>query len=69
MKFEGALEQLENLVAEMETGNLALEDSMKKFELGMKLSEFCQKRLDEAEKKIEILVKKSSLDEEWTEFQ
>lgn len=55
-KFEDALERLEQLVAEMETGKLPLEAGMKRFEEGVKLTEFCARKLSEAEKKVEILL-------------
>ncbi len=56
MKFEQALSKLEKIVEEMESGELSLDDSLKKYEEGMKLSLFCTKKLKEAEKKIEILI-------------
>jgi len=57
MKFEAALEKLEKIVAELEGGDIALEDSLVKYESGVKLVRLCQKKLNEAKKKIEILVK------------
>ena len=57
IKFEKALERLEKIVEDLETGNIALEDALKKYEEGVKLSALCQKRLSQAEKKIEILTK------------
>lgn len=57
MKFEDALQKLETIVSDMESGELTLENSLKKYEEGMKLSRFCTKKLKEAEKKIEILLK------------
>jgi len=57
LKFEQALGKLEKIVEDMESGELLLEDSLKKYEEGMKLSRFCSKKLKEAEKKIEILIK------------
>lgn len=56
--FEKALETLEKIVKELETGDLSLEMSLKKYEEGIKLAEVCQKKLDEAKGKIEILIKK-----------
>lgn len=56
IKFEQALSKLEKIVEEMESGELSLDDSLKKYEEGMKLSLFCTKKLKEAEKKIEILI-------------
>jgi exodeoxyribonuclease VII small subunit len=59
-KFEDALQKLEAIVKKLEEGNLNLEDSLKAFEEGMRLSRFCSKKLDEAEKKVEILMKDAS---------
>ena len=58
-KFEEALQKLETIVKRLEEGNLSLEDSLKAFEEGIRLSRFCSKKLDEAEKKVEILLKDS----------
>jgi exodeoxyribonuclease VII small subunit len=57
VKFEEALARLEAIVAELERGELPLEDSMRIFEEGIKLSKACLKMLEEAERKVEILVK------------
>jgi exodeoxyribonuclease VII small subunit len=57
MKFEDAIKKLEKIVEELEEGGLPLEESLKKFEEGIRLSRFCSKKLKEAEKKIEILTK------------
>ena len=59
-KFEDAFQKLESLVKKLEDGNLSLEESLKAFEEGMRLSRFCSKKLDEAEKKVEILLKESN---------
>ena len=56
-KFEAALARLEEIVQELEKGDIALEQSLKLFEEGIKLSRICNKRLDEAERKVEILLK------------
>ena len=56
-KFEAALARLEELVKELETGDLPLERSLKLFEEGIKLSRLCNKRLEDAERRVEILVK------------
>ena len=56
-KFQEAFQKLETIVKKLEDGNLSLEDSLKAFEEGIRLSRYCSKKLDEAEKKIEILVK------------
>ncbi len=57
VNFEEALARLEAIVAELERGELPLEDSMRIFEEGIKLSKVCLKMLEEAERKVEILVK------------
>lgn len=56
-KFEDALERLQGLVRDLESGECSLEDSIKKFEEGMALARSCQERLTQAEQKIEILLK------------
>ncbi|BDV43341.1 exodeoxyribonuclease 7 small subunit [Geotalea uraniireducens] len=57
-KFETALKKLEELVKKLEGGELPLDESLKAFEEGVKMAAFCSKRLDEAEKKVELLLKK-----------
>ena len=66
--FEKALEQLENIVSGMESKKLSLDEMMKAYEEGKKLSDFCTKKLGEFEKKIEILVKETAEGPLWTEF-
>ena len=56
--FEKALERLETIVGEMEGGALSLEKMMACFEEGTELVKFCSQKLNEVEKKIEILAKK-----------
>ena len=56
--FESCLDQLEKVVKELETGDLQLERSLQLFERGMELSEVCRKQLEEAETRIEMLIKK-----------
>ena len=56
--FEQGLERLEAIVEELEKGDLALEKSLDLFEEGMKLSAACRKKLEEAENRVEILLKK-----------
>ncbi|MGB3096136.1 MAG: exodeoxyribonuclease VII small subunit [Candidatus Deferrimicrobiaceae bacterium] len=56
--FEEALKSLENVVAKLESGEIKLEESIRLFEEGMKLSSLCQKRLDDADRKIEVLLRK-----------
>lgn len=57
--FETALERLEQITEELENGDLNLEDSLKKFDEGIKLAEFCNAKLSEARTKVEILLEKS----------
>ena len=54
--FEEQMENLEKIVGELEKGDLNLDDSVEKFEEGMKISKECNKILQEAEKKITMLV-------------
>jgi exodeoxyribonuclease VII small subunit len=56
-KFEDALNKLEKIVSKLEDGDIPLEESLKLFEEGIRLSRFCNQKLDEAEKKVEILLK------------
>jgi exodeoxyribonuclease VII small subunit len=56
--FEAGLLELEQIVKEMESGELPLERALALFEKGMKLSETCRKQLEEAETRIEVLVRK-----------
>jgi exodeoxyribonuclease VII small subunit len=58
--FEEALVRLEKIVSQMESGDLKLEDSLKLFEEGIGLTKVCHQRLDEVEKKVKQLLKKSS---------
>jgi exodeoxyribonuclease VII small subunit len=55
LDFETAMVELEELVAKIETGNLSLEDSLKEFEKGIKLSRICQSALKDAEQRVKIL--------------
>jgi exodeoxyribonuclease VII small subunit len=56
LKFEEALSRLEEAVKSLEKGDLPLEESLRVFEEGVRLSKNCLKMLDEAEKKVEILI-------------
>ena len=58
VNFEETIKKLELIANELETGNLNLDESVEKFEEGMKLSKECTKMLDDAEKRISILIKK-----------
>ena len=71
--FEDALAKLEDITNELEKGELPLEDSLKYFDEGVKLAEYCNSKLSDAQRKVEILLKKDdslepvafdSLDEE-----
>jgi len=57
--FESSLKELEQIVQQLEGGDLPLERSLELFEQGVRLSRECQRRLDEAEHKVEILLKGS----------
>ena len=59
-KFEDALSKLEAIVDDLESGELNLDDAIKKYEEGVKLSSFCYRKLSEIQKKVEVLVKDSS---------
>ena len=55
--FENAMKRLEAIVEELESGDLALDEALKKFQEGVKLSKLCANKLDETEKKVSILLK------------
>lgn len=61
IKFEDALKRLEKIVAELEGGKLTLEEAVKKYEEGIKLSLFCSKTLESAKRKVEVLMKKDGV--------
>ena len=56
-KFESALKKLEDVVRKLEGGELSLDDSLKAFEEGVKQAAFCARKLNEAEKRVELLLK------------
>ena len=56
--FESCLDQLEKVVKELEAGDLQLERSLELFEKGMALSETCRKQLEDAETRVELLIRK-----------
>jgi len=60
MKFEEAMEELEQIVEQMEEGGLTLDESIEKFERGMRLSQVCSRQLQKAELKVEKLARASS---------
>jgi exodeoxyribonuclease VII small subunit len=53
--FEGAIAELESIVRKLEEGDLALEQSLELYERGVRLSRYCHARLEEAERRIEVL--------------
>jgi exodeoxyribonuclease VII small subunit len=55
--FETSLRELERIVEQLEAGDLPLEQSLELFEQGVRLSRDCQRRLDEAEQKVEVLLR------------
>lgn len=57
IKFEDAMKELEQIASQLEKGDLNLDQSVTKFEEGMKLSKTCNKILEDAEKRISILIK------------
>ena len=66
--LEKSLAQLEELVEELESGDLPLEKAMKKFEQGIKLTRSCQAALKDAEQKVEVLLENAGGEEELEEF-
>ena len=60
LNFEGAMDRLETIVEQMESGKLALEDLIVRYEEGMNLVKVCQERLASAEQKIEIIARNSA---------
>jgi exodeoxyribonuclease VII small subunit len=58
--FESNLDQLEQIVKQLEKGDLPLEQSLQLFENGMRLSADCKRQLEEAESRVEILIKRGS---------
>lgn len=55
--FENAMKRLEAIVQDLESGDLTLDEAMKKFHEGVKLSRLCSQRLDETEKRVSVLLK------------
>ena len=60
MTFEQSLKKLEEIAEKLENGELGLDSSINEFEKGIKLAKFCHEKLEEAERKIEILQKGDS---------
>jgi exodeoxyribonuclease VII small subunit len=67
--FEQAIERLEKIVTDMESAELPLDDLLKRYEEGTRLVRFCSAKLNEAEKKIELLTKKADGSVELTPFE
>ena len=61
LPFERAIEELESIVKKLEEGDLALEQSLALYERGVQLSRFCHARLEEADRRIEILNERGEL--------
>jgi exodeoxyribonuclease VII small subunit len=55
--FESALKSLEEIVGQLESGDLTLDRALELFEEGVQVSRFCSSKLDEAERKVEVLIK------------
>ena len=60
LEFEVALKKLEHIVENLETGDMSLEQALKQYEEGVRMADICSKRLTEAEKKVEVLMKTSA---------
>ena len=59
--FEDALDKLEQITKDLEGGDLSLEESLRHFEEGITLAEYCNQKLSDAQKKVEILLKKDDI--------
>ena len=59
-KFEDALEKLENIVREMEAGEMPLDSALKSFEEGIRLIRFCSTKLEDTQRRVEQLLEKES---------
>ena len=68
LTFEEAIKNLENIVNELETGKLTLDESVKKFEEGIILSKHCNEMLESAEKQITVLIENSDGEMEEKKF-
>ncbi len=60
MEFEAALKKLEDIVGSLEKGELSLEAALKHYEEGVRLADICSKRLNDAEKRVKVLLKSGS---------
>jgi len=59
-KFEDALQKLEDIVRKMESGDIPLDEALKSFEEGVKLIRFCSAKLEETERRVEMLLGKEN---------
>lgn len=64
LKFEEALKKLEKIVEDLEKGDISLDEALKKYQEGIELSRVCSARLENAKKKIDVLVKNKKGDYE-----
>jgi len=62
LNFEEAMEKLEKIVEDLESGKLSLEDSVKSFEKGIELSKLCKKKLENAENRVKKIVENAEGD-------
>lgn len=69
LKFEQALKRLEKIVEELEKGELSLDESLKRYEEGIKLSRFCNNKLEETERKVALLTKNEKGEFEKTPYE
>ncbi len=69
LDLEQALEELETIVGELETGELSLDDAMKRFERGVKLTRDCQTALGAAEQKVDMLLADAGIDDDAVPFE
>lgn len=67
--FDNALKRLEEIVEQLESGQLGLEESLLRFEEGVKTSVFCQEELQKTDGKVSLLIKKLNGDMELKEFE
>ena len=58
LKFEDMMARLEKIVDDLESGDMPLDESLKKYEEGIKMLRLCRKRLDDTKRKVDLLVKK-----------
>jgi len=67
--FDNALKRLEEIVEQLESGQLGLEESLSRFEEGVKISVFCQEELQKTDGKVSLLIKKLNGEMELKEFE